>query len=298
MYDFEHIYEPASVDEAIQMMNDHPEALILAGGSDLLVQLRSGAHVGCDFISIYMLDELRGISMDSEGTIRIGALTSFSYITKDPIIQTHVPVLGEAVDTVGGPQIRNIGTIGGNICNGHTGADSASTLFALDAYVELKNQEGITCMPIAEFYKPQGGVSLKPGQLLTAVLLPEASYKDYYGTYFKYAARNAMDVDIVGCSVNVKLSDDKTVMEDVRISYGVVGPNPVRAKAAEAFGKGKMVNEDLVNQMVAISMGEISPRTDYRGSKEFRTHIAKEICTRMLKQSIERAGGRLLCRVN
>ena len=175
MYDFNHLYEPASVNEAIEMMHLYPEAKIIAGGSDLLVQLRDGVHAGCDLISIYMLDELRGITINGQGDIRIGALTSFSKITKNPLIQKYISVLGDAADTVGGPQIRNIGTIGGNICNGHTGADTASTLFALDALIEVTDKNGVHIMPVSEFYKTNGGVHLNGAQLLTAVIIPKES---------------------------------------------------------------------------------------------------------------------------
>ena len=126
MYDMKALYEAESVSHAIELLTAHPEARIIAGGSDVLVQMREGRLAGCELVSIYGLDELRGISMDQDGTIRILPLTSFSHITKHPIIKEHINVLGEAVDMVGGPQIRNIGTIGGNTCNGVTSADSAS----------------------------------------------------------------------------------------------------------------------------------------------------------------------------
>ena len=118
-----------------------PEAQIIAGGSDVLVQMREGKRAGAELISIYGLDALRGVTMEPDGTLRIGSLTSFSHITRDPLIQKYINVLGEAVDQVGGPQIRNIGTIGGNTCNGVTSADSASTLHAWDAVIELTGQE-------------------------------------------------------------------------------------------------------------------------------------------------------------
>lgn len=116
MYDLKALYEAESVAHAIQLLQEHPEAQIIAGGSDVLVQMREGRRAGKELVSIYRIDEMRGISYEEDGAIRIGSLTSFSHITKDPIIQKHINVLGEAVDMVGGPQIRNIGTIGGNTC--------------------------------------------------------------------------------------------------------------------------------------------------------------------------------------
>ena len=142
MYDMKALYEAESVEHAVALLVEHPEAQIIAGGSDVLVQMREGKRAGKELVSIYMLDEMRGVSYEADGAIRIGSLTSFSHITKDPIIQEHINVLGEAVDMVGGPQIRNIGTIGGNTCNGVTSADSASTLHAWDAIVEITGPDG------------------------------------------------------------------------------------------------------------------------------------------------------------
>lgn len=150
MYDIKALYEASSVEEAVSLRMAHPDAKIIAGGSDVLVQMREGKHAGAELISIYGIDALRGVSMEADGTLRIGSLTSFSHITRDPIIQREINVLGEAVDQVGGPQIRNIGTIGGNTCNGVTSADSASTLHAYDAIVELTGPNGVRRQPIQE----------------------------------------------------------------------------------------------------------------------------------------------------
>ena len=152
MYDMKALYQAKSVQDAIALRLAHPEAQIIAGGSDVLVQMREGKRAGKELISIQTLDEIRGVRLEEDGTIRIGSLTSFSHITNDPIIQKYINVLGQAVDQVGGPQIRNIGTIGGNTCNGVTSADSASTLHAWDAIVELTGKDGIRRIPISEFY--------------------------------------------------------------------------------------------------------------------------------------------------
>ena len=150
MYDMKALYEADSVRHAVELRLEHPEAQIIAGGSDVLVQMREGRRAGKELISIYMIDEMRGICIDADENIRIGSLTSFSHITRDPIIQKHINVLGEAVDQVGSPQIRNIGTIGGNTCNGVTSADSASTLHAYEAIVELTGKNGVRRLPIKD----------------------------------------------------------------------------------------------------------------------------------------------------
>lgn len=291
MYDMAALYEATSVQNAVELRMAHPEAQIIAGGTDVLVQMREGKRAGKALISIYGLDEIRGVSMEDDGTIRIGSLTCFTSITHDPIIQEYINVLGEAVDMVGGPQIRNAGTIGGNTCNGVTSADSASTLFAWDAMVELTGQGGKRVVPIREFYIKAGTVDLKPDEIQTAILLPREAYEGYKGHYIKYAMREAMDIATIGCSVNVKLSDDKKAIEDVRVAYGVTGPIPMRAPTAEATAKGKPVCAETVAAFGKAVLEDINPRDSWRASRAFRQHIAQELAKRCLTRSIQLAGG-------
>ena len=291
MYDLSALYEAASVQDAVALRLAHPDAQIIAGGTDVLVQMREGKRAGKALISIFGLDEIRGISMEADGTIRIGSLTSFSHITKNPIIQQHINVLGQAVDMVGGPQIRNAGTIGGNTCNGVTSADSASTLFAWDALVELTGQNSKRVIPISEFYIKAGVVDLKSDELQTAILIPKAAYEGYQGHYIKYAMREAMDIATTGCSVNVKLSADKQTIVDARIAYGVAGPIPMRAVSAEAAVRGLPVSPETVALFGSKVTEDINPRDSWRASKAFRQHIAVELAKRCLTQSILLAGG-------
>lgn len=293
MYDIKALYEAENVQHAISLLMEHPEAQVIAGGSDVLVQIREGKRAGKELVSIYMIDDMRGISYEEDGAIRIGSLTSFSHITKDPIIQKHINVLGEAVDKVGGPQIRNIGTIGGNTCNGVTSADSASTLHAWDAVIEITGPEGVRRVPIHDFYIKAGVVDLKPAEIQTAIIIPKESYEGYYGHYIKYAMRNAMDIATTGCSVNVKLSEDKKTIEDVRIAYGVAGPVPMRALSAETKAKGKPVSKETVKEFAQAVLEDINPRDSWRASKAFRQHIAVVLAERALRESIRLAGGEI-----
>ena len=291
MYDMKAYYESKSVADAVRLRLEHPEAHIIAGGSDVLVQMREGKRAGVELISIFMLDELRRVTIDEEENIRIGSLTSFSHITRDPIIQKYINVLGEAVDQVGGPQIRNIGTIGGNTCNGVTSADSASTLHAWEAVVELTGPNGTRRCPIKEFYKKAKVVDIREGEIQTAILIPKESYRDTYGSYIKYAMRNALDIATNGCSVNVRLSPDKKAFERVRIAYGVAGPIPMRAPTAEAAINGLPVTMENVDKFAETVLQDINPRDSWRASKAFRQHVAVESARRCLIESVKLAGG-------
>ena len=296
MYDMKALYQAESVQDAVALRVAHPDAQIIAGGSDVLVQMREGKRAGAELISIYGIDALRGVSMEPDGTLRIGSLTSFSHITRDPLIQKYINVLGEAVDQVGGPQIRNIGTIGGNTCNGVTSADSASTLHAWDAIVELTGRNGVRRLPIHDFYIKAGTVDIRAGEgeIQTAILIPKASYDRCFGHYIKYAMRNAMDIATLGCSVNVRLSADKKTVDRVRIAYGVAGPVPLRCACAEAAAQGKPLTEETVETFAHAILDDINPRDSWRASKAFRQHIAVEIAKRCFVKSIELAGGELV----
>ena len=293
MYDMKALYEATSVENAVALRLEHPEAQIIAGGSDVLVQMREGKRAGAELISIYGLDELRGVRMDEDENIRIGSLTSFSHITRDPIIQKYINVLGEAVDMVGGPQIRNIGTIGGNTCNGVTSADSASTLHAYDAIVELTGPEGVRRQPIHEFYIRAGKVDIREGEIQTAILIPKESYENTFGHYIKYAMRNAMDIATLGTSVNVRLSADKRYVERVRVAFGVAGPVPLRAGTAEALAAGQPLSMDLAERFAQAVKEDINPRDSWRAARDFRMHIAVESAKRAFIESVRKAGGEL-----
>ena len=268
MYDMKALYQAESVQDAVALRVAHPDAQIIAGGSDVLVQMREGKRAGVELISIYGLDELRGVTLEADGTLRIGSLTSFSHITRDPLIQKYLHVLGEAVDQVGGPQIRNIGTIGGNTCNGVTSADSASTLHAYDAIVELTGPDGIRRQPIREFYIRAGKVDIRPGEIQTAILIEKDSYIDTFGHYIKYAMRNAMDIATLGTSVNVRLS-------------------------AEELAAGQPVSLELADRFAQAVKEDINPRDSWRAAKDFRMHIAVESARRAFIEAVKLAGGDL-----
>ena len=293
MYDMKALYQAKDVADAVALRLAHPEAHIIAGGSDVLVQMREGKRAGVELISIQGLNELRGVSLEEDGTLRIGSLTSFSHITRDPLIQQYINVLGEAVDQVGGPQIRNIGTIGGNTCNGVTSADSASTLHAWDAIVELPGPNGVRRQPIHDFYIKAGKVDIREGEIQTAILIPKESYENTFGHYIKYAMRNAMDIATLGTSVNVRLSADKKTVERARVAFGVAGPVPLRAKTAEAVAAGKPASMELAEAFSQAVKEDINSRDSWRAAKDFRMHIAVESAKRAFIESVKLAGGEL-----
>lgn len=291
MYDIENYYNASTIKEAVTLLKEHPDARIISGGSDVLIKIREGKMAGTSLVCIRDIKEIKGVDLMESGDIYIGAGTTFSHVTSDPIIQKYIPVLGEAVDQVGGPQVRNIGTIGGNVCNGAVSADSVPTLFSLNAMLRIADGTGGRMIPIRDFYLGPGKVDLHQGDVLTHIVIPGKEYQGYHGHYIKYSMRNAMDIATLSCSVVSKVNLEKKILEDVRITFGVAAPVPYRCVETENSIKGMPLGEELLSKVEEMVRQEIHPRDSWRASREFRLQIGGEIARRALMRSIELAGG-------
>ena len=290
MYDIQSIYQAKSVDDAIRALQADPSALVIAGGTDVLIKIREGKLAGCSLVSIHNLTgELSGVTLAANGDVEIGPLTTFRGVTFSDVIRQTVPVLGEAADMAGGPQLRAAGTIGGNVCNGITSADTASTLVALDAVLRVRGPRGEREVPISEWYLGVGRVALAPDELLVKIIIPYDNYAGYTGHYIKYAMRNAMDIATLGVSCLVKLTDDKKTVDDAALAFGVAGPVPMRAPSAEAAVRGLPV-EEAIAAIGKAALDDVNPRTSWRASKEFRIQLIEELSPRALREAARKGG--------
>lgn len=292
MFDIKSFYEAKDVADAINALVKNPDAEIISGGTDVLIRVREGKDAGRSVVSIHNIEALKGVRLLDDGDLWIGAGTAFSHITNDALIQKYIPMLGDAVDMVGGPQIRNTGTIGGNICNGATSADSASTMWTLEADVLLEGPEGKRRVPVCEFYTGPGRTVRQRTEVCTGFLVHRESFEGWSGHYIKYGKRKAMEIATLGCAVRVKLSQDKKRIEDVRLGYGVAGPTPLRCRKAEEGIKGHPVNDsEAVLAFGKAALEEVNPRSSWRASKEFRLQLIEELSKRALAEAIKKAGG-------
>lgn len=291
MYDIEKYYQAVDIDDAVRALSSDPEAVVISGGSDVLIKIREGKLAGCSLVSIHGIKELAGISMEEDGTIVIGPATTFSHITNNAIIKELIPILGDAVDMAGGPQLRNIGTIGGNVCNGVTSADSASSLCCLDAILVLKGPSGVREVPISEWYTGPGRTVRAHDELLTAIKIRKENYEGYGGHYIKYGKRGAMEIATLGCAITVKLTEDKKHIADLRLGYGVAAPTPIRCRETEKAAVGMEIGEALAEQVGKGALEEVNPRSSWRASKEFRLQLVEELGKRALKQAVINGGG-------
>lgn len=294
MFDIKNIIQAKTSDQAIAALLTHSQARLIAGGTDLLVKLRAGKLENCRLVSIHDAEDLQGVSLTEDGAVAIGPLCTFRELCQDPLIQAHLPLLAQGAATVGGPQIRAMGTVGGNLCNGATSADTAPALLAYGAKLQLKGPGGLETLDIADFYLGPGQVKLGHNQILYRILVEKADYQDYQGAYLKYAMRNAMDIANTGCSANVRLSPDKKTFERVRVAFGVAGPVPMRAPAAEAAITGSPLTKAAVERFGNTVIEDINPRDSWRASKAFRQHIAVELAQRCLVESVKRCGGAII----
>ena len=290
MYDIQSIYRATSVADAIRALKADPSAIVIAGGTDVLIKIREGKLAGCSLVSIHDLtDELAGVTLAPNGDVEIGPLTTFRGVTFSEVIRQTIPVLGEAADTAGGPQLRAAGTIGGNVCNGITSADTASTLVALDAVMRVRGPRGERDVPISQWYLGVGRVALAPDELLVKIIIPHDNYAGYTGHYIKYAQRNSMDIATLGVSCLVKLTDDRKTVDDAALAFGVAGPVPMRAPSAEAAVRGLPIEEAL-EAIGQAALEDVNPRTSWRASKEFRIQLIEELSPRALREAARKGG--------
>jgi len=291
MYDIERFYQASDVDDAIRALTEDTESMIISGGSDVLVKIREGKLAGISLVSIHGLAGLKGVSMAEDGTIEIGPATTFSHLTYNELIQKHIPMLGNAVDQAGGPQLRNVGTIGGNVCNGATSADSAPGLMALNAVLVLRGADGEREVPVSEFYTGPGRTVRGRAEVLTKIRIQKKDYDGFGGHYIKYGKRNAMEIATLGCACMVKLSGDRRSVAEARLAYGVAAPTPIRCRKAEAAVAGMPLGAELYDTIGKKALEEVNPRTSWRASKAFRLQLVEELAKRALRQAVIFAGG-------
>lgn len=287
MYDIEDYYEADTVADACDLLQKHSGAILICGGSDVLIRIREGKLAGSSLISIRGIRDLHGVSMEKNETISIGAAVTFHHLTEDPVIRQYIPVLSEAADQVGGPQIRNIGTIGGNLCNGAVSADSAPACFCLNARLKISGPGGERIVPIKDFYLGPGRVDLRDGEILTRIFIDKKNYEGYTGHYIKYAMRNAMDIAALSCCVLCRTDLSARTLNDVKIAFGVAAPTPFRCVETESKLKGMAVDDRLYDKIEESVRTEINPRDSWRASRSFRIQIGGEIARRALQKAVK-----------
>ena len=292
MYNIEHYFQATSIENAITLLSENPQARLLSGGTDVLIQLHHMSEKYKQLVDVHLLPELKAINLSPEGVIRIGSGVTFTEIIQSPIVQQHIPALAQAVSTIAGPQIRNVATLGGNICNGATSADSVPVSIVLGAEIEIAGPTGLRRVPLEGFHTGPGKIALAHNEMATAFHFYPEHYEGYGASYYKYAMRAAMDIATIGCAAACKL-DAAGRFTVLKLAYGVAAPTPIRTPTAEAAALGKPFNAETLRAVQEAVVQDVNPRSSWRASKEFRLQIIRTLAARVITQAAAQIGGKI-----
>jgi CO/xanthine dehydrogenase FAD-binding subunit len=284
-------FEPRTLPEALQMLEAHPDAGILAGGTDLVVGDRSGKRaLPATLIAIHRLPELRRVQAAEAGATHVGALVTHSELESLAAIRERWTALADAAALVGSPATRQMGTIGGNLSNASPAMEAGSPLLVFEATVELASTSGTRRLPVAEFLVGPAKSARKPDELLTGVLLPQPAPGRTGSAYLRLEYRQAMEIAVVGAAAMVSL-DEAGRCGTVRLSLTAVAPTCIRAREAEAMLMGQTPTPSLIGQAAAAAAAVAKPIDDVRGSAAYRREMVAVIAGRTLSIAWRRAQG-------
>jgi CO/xanthine dehydrogenase FAD-binding subunit len=282
-------HEPHSLDEALRVLGEHPDAGIVAGGTDLVVADRSGKRaLPATLLAIHHVPELRGMKASDGGATRLGALVTHADLETSTPIRDNYTALADAAALVGSPATRYVGTIGGNICNASPAMEAGSPLLVFEATIELASTTGSRRMPLAQFLVGPAKTARKPGELLTAVLLPQPPAGHTGSAYLRLEYRQAMEIAVVGAAAVLSVDEGGRCLT-ARLGLTAVAPTCVRSPAAEAVLKGQTLTAALVDRAAAAAAAAAKPIDDVRGSAEYRRAMVAVITSRALAIAWRRA---------
>lgn len=268
------VFTPKNLEEALEILDKQSDRIrVLAGGTDLILQLRRAKQSRENLLNIYSLDELRYIKFEN-GLVKIGALTDFMRITQSPIIQKYAPILAEAAQTIGSIQILNKASIGGNIVNASPAADSLPALYVLEASLTLRKKNSSRQTSILDFYRGYKLLDLQPGELLVEISF-KPMRENQVGMFFKHGLRQGDAISVVNGAVLLEIEPASHIVRDARIALGAVAPTVVRAHQAEQYLEGRNLDEKTIKQASEYIVTSISPIDDVRGSAAYRTEMCK-----------------------
>jgi len=274
------------VRHALAALAEHGgKAKVLAGGTDLLVELKHAVHDPQMVVDVSRLRELRGITVRDDG-LHIGALTTHGDIMASPVTRDMFPALVDAAHSIGAVQTRNLGTLGGNLITCVPSMDSGPTLMALDASVTVADASGERRMPLAELFVGPRKTSLKPGDLLVDIVIPKENLNKPAG-FEKFGLRKGQALALVNAAAAFFV--DKGNFKAPRISLGAVAPVVIRAPKAEAFLDGRKISAEAMAEAGRIAATEAKPISDFRASADYRRDLIAVLVRRALASAHSRA---------
>ncbi len=281
-------HQPSTTSEACALGLEYGrQSAFLAGGTELLVDLRSGRKKVDHVISLDGLDELKNITIE-DGALHIGALVPLSDIAESEAVQSRFPALSNAIETMAGRQIRNRGTMGGNFCCGVPCSDTPPIACAAAAEVVLVGPEGTRTVEAQQFVLAPRVTVLNPGEILTEIRIPEQP-KGTGASFKRFALRKGSALAVASVSVWVRM--EEKIIREARIFLGAVGPIPLPAIKAAALLVDQKPDDEIFAQAGALAAKEAQPISDLRGSDQYRRDVVRVLTERALQQACERAEG-------
>jgi len=277
---------PRSVSEAVGLLASHPGARLLAGGTDLLVQLRAGRKETDYVVDLKHIPELNAIDYDPQRGLTLGAAVPCYRIYGDSSVSRNYPALAEVAALIGGTQIQGRASIGGNLCNAAPSADSIPLLIAMGARCRIAGAKGTREIAVEDFCIAPGRTVLEAGELLVSLHLPPP--KPHSGArYLRFIPRNEMDIAVAGAGVEVVLENG--TFRSARIALASVAPTPLFVREAGEGLAGKPVNEAGIAAAADAARSAAKPITDMRGTAEYRRHLCAVLTRRALETAVHRA---------
>ena len=281
--------KPKTVEEACSMLHHHNgKAVVIAGGTDLVVRMKRKLVMPDYLIDITCIPGLDKVGYDEKRGLNIGALCPHADIESSRLIQEKFNILAQTARSIGSAQVRNLGTIGGNLCNAAPSADSAPALLVLDAEARIFGFKGERMLKLTEFFSGPGETALKSDEILTSIEVPNLPAHSA-AVYLKQSPRKAMDIAVVGVAVVLWLAAEGSICSDIRIALGAVAPTPIRAKTAEDMLRGKTLDENLIREAAKAASEEAKPISDIRSIAQYRKEIVEVLTRRCIQQTNEKA---------
>lgn len=274
-----HYERPATVDAAVQVLG-RGNARALAGGTDLIAQLREGRRTADCVVDLKRIPEMTAIIQQGDGSFRVGAAASFSQIARQRELAAAHPGIAEAGRLVGSFQIQNRATLAGNICNAAPSADAVPIIICLGATAEIAGPDGRRMEAVEDLFEGPGRSKLRPGDVLISILVPAPRPRSA-ARYLRFTPRREMDIAVAGSGVWICLGPDGTIA-DARIALASVAPIPMRATAAERYLIGQVPNHAVLAQAGRLAAREARPICDTRGSADYRRELVTVLTRRAL----------------
>lgn len=280
---------PGTVDEAVRLLSEHGEkARVLAGGTDVLVQLRGGFRAADWVVDIKEIPELNGITWDDSSGLTIGAAVPCYRVYGNEDVKKHYPGLVDAASLIGGTQVQGRASLGGNLCNAAPSADAVPAMIVLEAIARVVGPDGERTIVVEDFCSAPGKNVLKPGELLVSLHFPAP--KPHSGAhYMRFIPRNEMDIAVAGAGVSVVL--DNGNFASARVALASVAPTPLFVKEAGDALAGQPVNDESIQRAAEIAKQAAKPIDDMRGTTRYRKHLCEVLTRRALHIAVERARG-------